>query len=233
MPTALVLASALAALLAGCAPSLSPPVTDDGAARVRAEDSYYRRAVQAGEPVFRVEPAQSLVVIEVRRDGPLGHLGHDHVVASHEVRGHIAPAAARGDLSVRLDRLVVDEPGLRAEAGFDTQPSAAAIAATRTNMLDKTLQAARHPYAFIRVDSVLAEAGDARLGLAITLNGITRRLSVPARIEADAQRLLVSGRLRLKQTDFGIEPFSILAGAIRVGDEVAVRFRIHAARIAF
>lgn len=233
MRTTLLVASVLAALLTGCAPSLSPPVADGAEARIEAENSYYRRAAEAGEPVFRVDPAQSLVVIEVRRDGSLGHLGHDHVVASHELRGHIAPAAGRGDLSVRLDRLVVDEPALRADAGFETRPSAAAIAATRTNMLDKTLRAARHPYAFIRVDSVLTEADSARLGLALTLNGVTRRLSVPARIDAGAERLLVSGQLRLKQTDFGIEPFSILAGAIRVSDEVEVRFRIHADRIAF
>ncbi len=233
MRAALLLASVVAALLAGCAPSLSPPESDGDQARIEAAASFYRRAVQAGEPVFRVEPALSLVVIEVRRDGSLGHLGHDHVVASHDLRGHIAPDAGRGDLHVRLDQLVVDEPSLRTESGFDTQPSAAAIAATRSNMLDKTLKATRHPYAFIRVDSVATDPGSARLGLSITLNGITRSMSVPALTEADAERVNISGQLQLKQTDFGIEPFSILAGAIRVRDEVVVRFRISAHRIAF
>jgi len=45
------------------------------------------------------------------------------------------------DFYVPLEQLVVDEPGLRTEAGFDTQPSPEAIEGTRRNMLTNTLDA--------------------------------------------------------------------------------------------
>ena len=101
--------------------------------------------------MFRVDPARSLLLIVVRRGGALAQFGHDHVVASHDVAGYIAPDEGRADLYVPLDALVVDEPALRAEAGFDTQPSAADIAGTRRNMLEKVLETSRHPYALIAV----------------------------------------------------------------------------------
>ena len=66
-------------------------------------------------------------------------------------RGISHRTSGRADLYVPLDTLVVDEPALRAEAGFDTQPSAADIAGTRRNMLEKVLEADRYPFALIAV----------------------------------------------------------------------------------
>jgi hypothetical protein len=103
-----------------------------------------------GSPVFRVDPASSLVVILVRRGGSLARLGHDHVVASHDVQGLVAPGEGRSDLYVALDRLVVDEPALRAEAKLDTQPTEEDIAGTRRNMLN-TLQANEFPFALVNI----------------------------------------------------------------------------------
>jgi hypothetical protein len=41
----------------------------------------------------------------------------------------------------------------------------------------------------------------------------------------------VAGKIALTQTSFGITPYSILAGALQVHDEVTIRFRIHARRM--
>ena len=182
--------------------------------------------------MFRVDPELSLVVVEVRRGGSLARLGHDHVVASHDVGGYVSPSDGRSDLYVRLDSLVVDEPGLRADAGFDTQPSADDIAGTRRNMLQRVLQADRYPYALIGVRGVDPVAAGAGMRVAITLHGITRAMEVPARIETSSDAIDVSGRLALEQTDFEITPFAILGGALQVQNQVNLRFRIHARRIA-
>jgi polyisoprenoid-binding protein YceI len=69
-------------------------------------------------------------------------------------------------------------------------------------------------------------SGDIRVML--TLHGQTRTLQVPAQVEADKQRMTVSGKLSFNQTDFGITPFSLFGGAIAVRDAVDLRFRIHA-----
>jgi len=230
MRTTLIAATVAAALLAGCAPPVAKVSLGDAEPPSDFPDAYYGQLAEHAQPVFRIDPERSLVAIEVRRGGSLAHLGHDHIVASHDVRGYVAPAEGRADLYIRLDRLAVDEPGLRAEAAFDTQPSAEAIAGTRENMLYK-LGADQHPYARIAVRSVDADATGARLNVAITVNGVARTMRIPAHIEIAADELSVSGRVTIEQSGFGIVPFSILGGALQVQDAVPIRFRIRARRM--
>jgi len=226
----LVRAVVVAGVVAGCAspvPRLAGVAVEQPA---EFPDAYYRQAAARGQPVYEVDPASSLVVIEVRRGGTLAHLGHDHVVASHDVRGYMAPADGRADLYLRLDRLVVDERDLRAEAQFDTQPSAEAIAATRANMLDQ-LGAGAHPWALVAVRDVAIDAAGFRMNATLTLNGSTRAMDLSPQIVLSAGEIGVDGRVTLEQTSFGITPFSILGGALQVQDRVSVRFRIRARRV--
>jgi len=222
-------AAALALLIAGCAEL--PRVEAPSAPPSEFPQGYYQQALKQGKSVFRVDPAESLVVIEVRRGGSLARLGHDHVVASHEVTGYVASDEGRADLYVALARLVVDEPALRKEAGFDTQPTESDIEGTRSNMLNHVLEAERFPFALIGVVGADAKQGKATLAVAITLHGVTRTLQVPAEIEADAGIIGVSGRLAFNQSDFGITPYSLLGGAIAVKDGLELRFRIRAKRM--
>jgi polyisoprenoid-binding protein YceI len=223
--------AALAALslLAGCAEILR--VEAPVAPPPEFPESFYQQALKAGKPVYRVDSAASLVAIEVRRGGSLARLGHDHVVASHDVTGYLAPGEGRADLYVALARLAVDEPGLRKEAGFDTQPTESDIEGTRSNMLNHVLEAEKFPYAVIAVKDADAKQRQATIAVAITLHGTTRSFRVPAEIEADDKAIAVSGKLDFKQTDFGITPYALLGGAIAVKDGLALRFSIRAKRM--
>jgi hypothetical protein len=221
--------AALAAILAGCAQILrvEPPIAPPS----EFPEGYYQQALKTGKPVYRIDPAQSLVVIEVRRGGSLARLGHDHVVASHELTGYVAPGEGRADMYVALARLVVDEPELRKEAGFDTQPTESDIEGTRSNMLNHVLEAEKFPFALIGVAGADSKEKKTTLAVAITLHGRTHTMKVPAEIEADAKSVSVSGKLAFNQSDFGIAPYSLLGGAIAVKDGLALRFRIHAMRM--
>jgi hypothetical protein len=227
------------AWLCGCAqqPQATPQTSASAAAPAEFPAAFYRQALAQGRPVYRVAASDSLVTIIVRRAGSLARLGHDHVVASHGVQGYAAPRDGRADLYLPLAELVVDEPALRAEAGFDTQPSAADIAGTRTNMLDKVLEVERFPSALIRVgrvDQPTGKAAEARLDVAITLHGRTRSFDVPVQMQmqTEGDALRVRGELAFAQTDFGIVPLSILGGAIQVQDGLLLRFDILARRVA-
>jgi polyisoprenoid-binding protein YceI len=215
----------LTAALVACAPRIAVQ-TSAAPAQTPADfpEAYYRQLETRGSEVLRVDSSHSLVTIEVHRAGVLARLGHDHVVASHDVRGYVAPAEGRSDIYVQLDRLTVDEPDLRTQAGFNTQPSQEAIDGTRSNMLTKVLEAKHFPFAVIRV-SRGADA-ESTLNVAITLRGTTRTMTVPAEISSDPRRVNVSGELSFKQSDFGIVPLSILGGALQVQDRLDLRFRI-------
>ena len=221
------LAAVLIGLVAACAPQ-RPSAPELGALGPPGfPEAYYRQAAAQGVPVFRVDAAASLVAIEVYRGGSLARLGHDHVVASHDVRGFVAPQARRADLYVRLDALVVDEPDLRKQAGFDTQPTDEDIAGTRHNMLN-AMEVGAFPFALIRVTGGEGQSAEA-LRVTIAVHGVERTVEAPVRIEMSAGSLMASGRIALKQTDFGMTPLSVLGGAIQVKDEVNVRFAIRAA----
>src|SRR6266851_8815181 len=161
-PRRVAVAAALVALmLAGCAAPVRKPATAPAGPPADFPEGYYREALAQGKPVFRVDPAESLVVIEVHRSGSLARLGHDHVVASHEVGGYVAPDEGRADLYVALERMAVDEAALRAEAGLDTQPTESDIEGTRANMLVRVLEADKFPFALIRVRGADASRPDA------------------------------------------------------------------------
>jgi len=220
-----VVAVACAVLLAACTPR-APEQQPLPGAPPDFPAPYYRQALAEGKPVFEVDTAQSLVTIVVRRDGRLARLGHDHVVAARDVTGYVAPAEGRADFYLRLDRLTVDEPELRAKAGLDTQPSAADIEGTRRNMLETVLEADKHPFVLLRVRSIAAQ----RLSASVTLHGVTRELEIPAKIETGGDQLAASGSFELRQSDFGIVPLAVLGGAIQVRDRMELHFTIRARR---
>jgi len=224
----------LAALLGACAQQVREPPPEPAPAARQAPENFprsaYEQAAAQGKPVYRIDPARSLVAITVRRGGSLARFGHDHVVASHEAEGYISLEEGRADLYVPLGELAVDEPALRIEAGFDTQPSESDIAGTRVNMLDKVLETQKFPFALIHVSGLEKRPMGVRLSVAITLHGVTRALEAPAQIETGRDEMSVSGVLEFNQSDFAIVPFSVLGGAIQVQDRVSLRFRIRAKR---
>ena len=210
-------------LLAGCAheKSVSRAGADGPPFSV---DADYERLAAQGKRVFRIIPGESSMLMVVRRAGTLARLGHDHVISSSELNGYVAPADARADLYIDLNTLVVDDPELRARAGLDTQPSASDIVSTRNNML-ASLDAGRFPHIRVSVTDITPDG----LMVDITLHGVTRRnLAVPAVLAKTDNALTASGQLAVNQSDFGIVPFSILGGAIRVQDRVELSFRISA-----
>jgi len=218
-------ASLLKCVLTTCALSISPPAqAERSQAPADFPDAYYRQAEELGNRILRVYPARSLVVIEVRRAGPAAWLGHDHVVASHDLSGYVSMDEGQADILVPLERLVVDEPELRSEAGFNPQPSQQDIEATYLNMQNKTLESGRFPFALIHIARLNIHRPE--LKVSITLHGVTRTYEIQAHIESVPHGVAVDGKISFKQTDFGITPFSVLGGAIQVRDKLDLRFHI-------
>ncbi|WP_332851917.1 YceI family protein [Duganella sp. S19_KUP01_CR8] len=170
-----------------------------------------------------IDSAQSLIAVTVRRGGLLARLGHDHLVASRHVSGTVSPTQNRADFQFRLDQLTVDEAELRIAAGLEKQPSADAIDGTRNNMLTRVLDAERYPLVTVHAER---GATGQPLQVAITLHGVTRIMAIPAEIRETAGVMTVTGSVNLKQSDFGITPFSVMAGALAVQDQLELRFTL-------
>ena len=192
----------------------------------------YRDAADRGERVYCIDADESLVTIYVYRDGPLARMGHDHVVASRDVRGFAVVAnevsAARADLTLALEAMSVDEAALRDEAGFESAPSAEDIAGTRANML-ASLEAETYPDIDLHA-TLMTGKPEARLAIDLRLHGVTQSFDVPVVLLVAAEQLEVSGSFSLQQTQFGITPYSVFGGALSVADQLQVFFRLRAPR---
>jgi polyisoprenoid-binding protein YceI len=60
----------------------------------------------------------------------------------------------------------------------------------------------------------------------ITIKDQSRDLTVPVQLSADAQSLRVIGQFQIKQTEFGITPYSVAMGALQVQDQLTIKFEL-------
>ncbi len=227
------------AVLTACASSPVPPPDyrkPETAAIRSVEDlaQTYAALRAAGGSVFTLNPKASTLRIYAFRAGKAAKFGHNHVVSAPEFQGffHLAPegtAASRFDLVFRLDQLVFDLPEHRAALGpaFASAISDEDRASTRNNMLgDNNFQAGRFPLLRIQSLQIVGEAPKFAAKVAVELHGQTREMWVPLTVTGLPGKLAVQGALVLRQSDFGIKPFSVFGGILAVHDEVVVEFTL-------
>ncbi|MGB0449773.1 MAG: YceI family protein [Porticoccaceae bacterium] len=190
---------------------------------------------QDSDSVYKVDSPASRILITVRRGGLMASLGHDHIVASHDLQGYILldrnnpqNPICRADFFARLANLEVDNPQLRAEAGLTTTPTTKDIAGTTSNML-KSIEAKSFPFARLYSSDCLAALSGEQSEVLLTIHGVSRRQEIVIEIEeASDSQLILSGKFSILQSDFGIEPFSIMNGLIKVEDSLELEFKIAA-----
>lgn len=229
----LLLAFSLA--LAGCSAlwERSPPTAEPGPPPVAGPE-----APVSGARKYVLDPEASQVLIYVYRTGRMARLGHNHLVSVGELEGEVWLAeplvGSRVEVRVPLQGLEVDDAELRAAAGpeFDTRPSPPDIEGTRRNMLGaQVLDAEAHPWIIVRGRPAWGVVPDLELDAEIEIRGQTRPFRLPVRLESTPDRVLASGEFRLRQSDFGITPYSVMMGALAVQDELRVAYRLVAERV--
>lgn len=194
------------------------------------------RQLPAGAQRFVVDAQASQIRLLVYRAGALARLGHNHVIVGR-VRGEIEAGTQVADSSFRLqiplDSFAVDPPDARDEEGaaFTTGISDAARRATRDNMLGKALlDAAGYPLIEIESVSLVGPRWNPTVVARTTLRGATHDLQFPAAVFEQPDALTVIASFRTRQSDFGLTPYTVLGGSLRVQDEIDVRLRIVARR---
>ena len=221
-------------ILAGCRSTTAPPPSANASQSQSVGSA--ATATGAGTRRFQVDPERTVVTVVVRRAGPLAKLGHDHVITSADEAGSVwvgkAPADSSFELTLPVERFDVDLPAARAAAGLEFAAPVPddARAGTRHNMLRaEVLDGENFPTITLRSSAASGVWPQPIVRVAVTLKGVEREQEIPVVVERDADSLTARGELRLNQTDFGIAPFSVAGGAIRVADTLEIRFEIAAA----
>lgn len=216
--------------VAGCTQAPSPNA--DHSQSAAAEPAAARGAV-----VYRISAADSVVHVLVYRGGALATLGHNHVLSSQDVAGtvwlHEQLELSGFALSVPVGTLIVDDDQARNEEGaeFPPQVPESAREGTKRNLLSEAvLDGAKQPRIEIRSVAIAGTREQPSVTARMTIKAQSRDIHVPVFMNEQGQSLRIRGEFDIKQSDFGIKPYSVALGALQVQDTVRIKFNLVAKR---
>jgi hypothetical protein len=185
--------------------------------------------------VYEVDNNLSQILVRAYRDGLMAKLGHDHIIASQDIRGYVRihnkTENCRADFYTPLSSLDVDNERFRATENLDSTPSEKDIIGTKNNML-KSLEQPVFPLVKLHSSDCSSALAGAMTSVALTIHGVTQPLQLAIKIAQEEEgKLLISGAFSILQTDFSIEPFSIMNGLIKVKDRLDLRYSITATKL--
>ncbi|MGQ0636507.1 MAG: YceI family protein [Planctomycetaceae bacterium] len=180
-------------------------------------------------------PAESEVNIKASRVyihvGKVG-LGHEHAVVGRIKSGYLrlGADADAGAIVFDLTTFVADTTEAREYVGLQGTTSAATRKEVTTNMLGgDVLDVRKFPTATFAIASawpVKARSQDGpmwyRLQGDFTLHGVTRPLTLDAEAIEERDGTRLRGSFAVRQTAFGIQPYSKAFGAVGVTDEISI-----------
>jgi polyisoprenoid-binding protein YceI len=185
--------------------------------------------LQAEPITYQVDPTSSSFTIHVGKAGLFSFAGHDHEIHATGFQGTVvADSAAIESAQVQL---TFPSSGLQVDASREPEGDAPKVQEAMQG--PKCLEVARFPeIRFASTQVVGRLVGDGSYQLRITgeldLHGVRRSITFPAGVKLTNGALGASGKLTLKQKDFGIEPFSAGGGTVKVKNELAISFSIAA-----
>jgi polyisoprenoid-binding protein YceI len=187
---------------------------------------------------YTVDATESDVHWLVYKAGALARLGHNHTIAVGDLRGTVRANAANlsassFELEFTVASLVVDDPELRKTLGadFESVPSEKDIEGTRGNMLgERVLDGEKFPKIRITGTGPATRDGAQAFAVKVEMLGRTVDLTVPTKVTVEDESVVATGEFELNHADLGMKPFSVMAGALQVGEKLSFSYRVTARR---
>jgi len=193
------------------APSLVPAVDE----RLATRDSVVYRLARS-----------SRLQVKTGKAGLFGFAGHAHVIEARGFTGEVVyypgkPSSSHLDITVSTDRLEVLTP-----------PDTAEIRKVTESMRTAVLKTEQYPEIRLVSRQVTPSADGFHIIGAMTLVGQTRELPIDVVARIGLDTLEATSTFAIKQSDFGITPFSGgPGGTVKVADRVTFDIRAVAIRV--
>jgi polyisoprenoid-binding protein YceI len=182
---------------------------------------------QSKARTYSIVAGESSFWVFVGKAGIFSGLAHNHEIGVKSFTGRVTiPATGTSAATLEL------EADAKSLAVLDKEVSDKDRTEIYNSMHTAVLESARYPKITFRSASVtdVKETGSNNVTFILngdlTLHGVTRRIAVPVTATITPQQLKASGKYTLRQTDFGIRPYSAAGGTIKVKNEVVVNFAI-------
>lgn len=192
------------------------------------------RSALSAERRFTLDPDRSMVLVRTGRAGLFKFAGHEHVIRATQLEGDVV--ADDANLAASSVSVVIPAAGL--SVLFEGEPPQDVPKVQAKMQSPDLLDVTRFPTITFRSTAITAKAAgegiyEATIAGELVLHGVTRRMTIPARVElAAAGTLVAKGRTTLRQTDFSLEPTSV-AGVVKVKNEVVIEYEFVANEASF
>jgi polyisoprenoid-binding protein YceI len=200
-------------------PSDEPTLAASDSAGVLTSGSIDPRLKQQDSVVYRLAPGSRLMV-KTGKAGLFGFAGHTHLVQARTFRGEVvyfpkAPSDSRLRITVVTDSLEVMTP-----------PDTAEIRKVTAAMRSDVLHTSEHHEITLVSRQATPTTDGFHLLTALTLVGQTRELPVDVVAQVGLDTLKASTHFTIKQSDFGIKPYSGgPGGTVKVADRLVFDIR--------
>ena len=176
------------------------------------------QALAPGSVVYRLVPS-SRFEVRTGKAGVFGFAGHGHLVRARAFTGSVQyhpgdPSTSRLEMTIPADSLEVLTP-----------PDTAEIRKVTETMRTQVLHVDQYPEIRFSASVKARTPTGFRLDGELTLVGQTRPVPVEATVQVGPDTLRARGTFAVKQTDFGIKPFSGgPGGSVKVANRVTFAF---------
>ena len=179
---------------------------------------------------YQIDAAQSKFMVKASRGGIAWFKGHNHLIAVRDFSGEadvsldvINPASLQ--MTIRADSLE--------ETSDDFTPEQKKIINKELNEI--VLESAKYPEITFKSTDVKGNfksgAFDAEIGGEMTLHGVTRRVTIPARVTVSGDNLRAEGSFEINRKKFGVNATNAFHGFVRVKHGLKFTFDIVAHRV--
>jgi polyisoprenoid-binding protein YceI len=181
-----------------------------------------------GPRTFVIDAKQSVLAVQVFKDGAAAALAHNHVVSATTMSGRIIvdpanPSAARVDVTLPTAGLTNDDPKLRKRFGVTGDVPEDDRKMILEHMQDAgQLDIAHFPTMQFSSTSTTGTGSKLMLNGKLTIHGVTRDVSIPVAVTITDTTVRGTGSIKLKTSDFGIEPYSAFLGAVKNKDGIVL-----------
>jgi polyisoprenoid-binding protein YceI len=181
---------------------------------------------QAGTVMYRLVAEQSKFTVQAFAEGLFSAFGHDPVIHIRDFAGEVQ--FVPGTFANASLKITVEPNSL---AVGDEVKEKDRLEIERT-MREEVLETSKYQEIVFRSNNIsvnrLAEGRyRARIIGDLTLHGVTQKnLWISAEATVSDDNLRAQGEFSLKQTDFGIKPYSAAGGTIKLKNELKFSFEI-------
>jgi polyisoprenoid-binding protein YceI len=177
--------------------------------------------------MWTIDASDGELLVHTDVAGPAAKMGHRLTIAMQRWRATVTwsdgePAAAH--LEVDVDSLEV----LHGEGGL-TPLSGPEKILVRSNAL-RQLGAGRFPQICFTADTIDQSQDGYRLAGTLQIRGKTRPQGIALRTEDLGDVWQLSSETVVRQSEFGVKPYSLLMGSLKIADDVTVSFRAQRAK---